>query len=145
MANRGIKIVKEGFPITETNPANMVFTSGRGVLGFRSENDVTDSTDVNGEIETEFDHGLTYLPHVKVRVTNRAGQLIDVPNQWESDWNIDFVLEENFYYYVDDDKVYLKAYVHRYEPIMGGDDLPVVGQSYTFQVLLYFNEMNEEV
>lgn len=145
MADRGIKIVKEGFPITETDPENMIFTSAKGVLGWRLTTTKTESTDSNGKIDTYYDHNLGYVPQVVVRVTNRAGQKIDVPNQWESDWNVDFVLEENFYFYVDNDKVYLKAYVHRYEPIMGGDDIDVSGQSYTFDVILYFNELNDEV
>lgn len=142
---RGIKIVKSGFDVkTETDPENMIFTSELGALGFRKVVNVTDQTDANGKIEAEYSHNLGYIPLVAVSVTNYDGDKIIVPGKWESDWVGGEVLEENFYFYVDNSKIYVKVYVHHYEPIQGGSDTDLSGQSYTFEIIIYFNELNDE-
>lgn len=141
-----LKIAKEGDVREITDPEKLRFDSGKSILGLRGKQKITESTDVNGKIDTSYTHGLGYVPIVLVFVTTIDGKKVAVPNKWESDYvpDTDFVLEENFYFYVDDDKVYVKSYTHRYEPIMGGDDFDINGQSYTFEIMIYFNELNDE-
>jgi len=151
--NRGFKIVKSGFPITETDPENLIFTSGKGVLGWKETIEITDTTDANGKLEETYNHGYGYVPIIFVYVTTASGTKIAVPSQWNEsivvyvpgDGNVTFIREENFYCYWDDENIYVKAYTHRYEPIMGGDDVNISGQSYTFEVIIYFNELTNEV
>ena len=141
----GIKISKSGYDAkTEMNPENLIFTSAFGALGWRSTVDIEGTTDANGKIEAEYTHNLGYIPMIFVYVTNNAGQKIAVPSKWESTWDADETLEENFYWYVYGTKIYVKAYSHHYQPIMGGTDTALVGTTYTFQAIIYFNEMNDE-
>lgn len=143
MADQGMKIVKSGFPITETNPKNMVFTSAKGVLGTREVVVVNTTTNASGIVNTFDTHGLGYVPIVEVWVINKFGIRMVVPNQWQTNFG-DYIVEENFYYYVDNNKVYLKVYAYQYEPIQGGDMFELNGQAYVFEIIYYFNELNDE-
>lgn len=139
-----LKVSKSGDVRTENNPENLVFDSGKSTLGFREKVIKQTTTDGNGKVDTNYQHGLEYVPIVLVFVTTRGGKKIAVPNQWEAGWGKEEVLEENFYYYVDDDKVYLQAYAHHYEPWQGGEDTPLSNQNYNFEINFYFNELNDE-
>lgn len=141
----GFKISKPGYDVrTETDLENLVFTSGKGALGWRSTQTVTATTDANGKIETTHAHNLGYVPMAFVYVINRASQQIACPNKWETEYSETEVMEENFYFYVDDTYVYLKAYAHHYEPTQGGSDTNLANQQYSFKVVIYFNELNDE-
>lgn len=141
--NTGLKISKPGYSITETDPINLIFTSARGVFGYRQTKDVTLTTGADGKVEGSHNHAFGYVPIVTVLVTTYGGSRIMVPNQWVTGWGLDERLEENFYYYLDANFVYLKVYSHHYQLIMGGDDTPLV-QAYTFKIIYFYNELNNE-
>lgn len=145
MADYGLKFTKPGFDVKgETNPTRMIFTSARGVLGTREKVLMPGSTDSNGKLELQYRHALGYIPMVFVEVTTTDGVKLAVPNQYQYNYDSNYVQDENFYYYVDDTNVYVKAYVQRYEPIMGGDMFDVSGQAFTFEATVFFNELSEE-
>jgi len=141
----GMKISKEGYDVkTTTNPENLVFTSAKGVLGWRSTQTISGQTDANGVMTAEYTHNLGYIPMVFSFVTTYGGKLIMVPNSWETTWDGDEQLLERFYFYVDETKIYVKAVAYHYQPVMGGSTTNLAGQTYNFQAVIYFNELNDE-
>lgn len=141
----GIQVSKYGYDVlSDTDPEHMIFTSGKGTLGYRERVTISGTTDANGEISATYAHNLGYVPLAFGFVTNYASQRIAVPNQWQSDWPVDEVLEENFHFYVDDTYIYVTAYAHHYEPIMGGTDTALASQDYDFDIIIYFNELSDE-
>lgn len=141
----GLKISKPGFDVkTETNHENMIFTTDLGTLGWRSTQTVTGITNDEGIVELEYSHNLGYVPMVFVNVTTRDGTKIMVPNSWETTWSDTEQLSESFEFYVDNSKIYFKAYIYHYEPIQGGSSTTVPDQEYNFEAIIYFNELNDE-
>ena len=145
MADYGLKFTKPGYDVEgETDPSKMIFTSARGVLGLREKVLITSSTDSNGQLNKSYRHGLGYVPMAFVEVTTSNGFKLAVPNQMQFDYDSNYVQEENFYWYVDNTNLVVKAYVQRYEPIMGGDMYDVSGIVFTFEATIFFNELTEE-
>lgn len=141
----GIKISKPGFDVkTETNPENLIFTSAKGVLGWRSTQTISGQTGADGIMTAEYTHSLGYIPMIFCFVTTYGGKLIMAPNSWETTWDGDEQLLERFYFYVDATKIYVKAVAYHYQPVMGGSTTNLAGQTYNFQAVIYFNELNDE-
>lgn len=141
-----LKITKPGYEVdTETNLKNFIFTTERGVFGYRSSTTRTASTNSSGLLSTTHNHAFGYVPIPIIQVTTWDGTKLRVPNSHYSAWSPSEKLEEIFYYNIDQSNVYLYAYAHHYEPVMGGSDTNLSGQSYTFEITYFFNEISDEV
>jgi hypothetical protein len=145
--NTGLKIAKPGYSIATTDPTNLIFTSSRGVFGYRQIKNITLTTGADGKVEGSHNHAFGYIPMVIVSVTTYGGSRIFVPNQWNTGWDRfgEAMLEENFYYYLDANYIYLKVYAHHYQLMQGGDDTPLSSRAYIFRIVYFYNELNEEV
>lgn len=147
--NHGIKVSKEGFDVeSEKNLKNFIFHSARGVYGFRSIQEVAIVTNASGEASGELSHDFGYVPQCIVSVQNYDDIRVIVPNDWKY-YRLNASKEtiegsESFTYQVDATKVYVQASVSEYNLDLDTTDYPN-GQSYTFRVILLFNEISEEV
>jgi|GEM_PF-6466093 len=147
--NHGIKASKEGFDVeSEKNLKNFIFHSARGVYGFRSIQEVTIVTNASGEASGEITHDFGYVPQCIVSVQNYDDIRVMVPNDWKY-YRLNGSKEtiegsEGFTYQVDATKVYVQATVSEYNMDLDTTDYPS-GQSYTFRIILLFNEISEEV
>lgn len=142
MGDYGLKVSKPNKDVlTATDVQDLVFTSGKNVLGIRQITNYTVTTDSNGEVDETHAHGFGYIPIAFVFVTTYSGKVLVVPNEGEESWSMTELLSELFKFEIDGTNIRLRVYAHHYEDFMGGTDTPLSGQNYTFKVIYFYNEL----
>lgn len=149
----GILISKylEDALVSKNDPTKLVFTTGKGVLGIRQIVTYTATTDSNGDIDTTFNHNFGYTPICIVR-TNSYDHIqspsveVKLPVVWRTDFQdaghdptevYEFfqfkVYENTFRMIVHAEKFSWDTFENSY----------IVGKSYTFKVIYFYNEMSD--
>jgi hypothetical protein len=129
-----------------TDPKELVFTSGRGVLGIHSQETVEGTTDSNGEINVTSNHGIGYTPIVVVTTEAYDGNRVVLPAEWRSFYqngmSETIEVTERFNVKIDGTKVRITVYAFEYnhDTTVSTD---LASRNYSFEVYYYFNELVE--
>jgi hypothetical protein len=147
--DHGIKVSKEGYSVlSEKNLKNLIFSSAKGVYGFKEIQTLEVTTNASGAASGEITHGFGYVPQCIVSVQNYEDIRVMVPNEWKYYYlnpsRETMEGSESFTYQVDSSKVYVQVSVSEFNLDLFETTYPN-GQKYTFRVILLFNEISEEI
>jgi hypothetical protein len=133
----------------------MVFTSSRGVLGLRTSVTYSGTTNASGNISITQPHGFGYVPITIVSYTTistsapnevMAGKRVLLPITWHSYYLnasaelIEVTETATFTLDATNIVITLHAEYYNHDTTDSGD---VVGQTYSFDVYYYFNEITD--
>lgn len=131
-----------------TDPKELVFTSGKGVLGIHSNDTVSGTTDASGNINTTKNHGIGYTPIVLITTTAYDGNRVVFPAEWHSYYlngSHELIeVTERFNAKIDGTKIRIVIHAEYYNhDLLSGGDL--ASRNYDCEVYYMFNELIETV
>lgn len=142
----GIKITKPTYDVkTETDIKNKIFDSEKNVLGHRETVTINVTTGSNGIGTGTYTHNYGYVPIAIGYVDNYADTRLMIPQEIQTMWSFTENLEEVFQMDITSTTIVCKVYAHHYETTQGGADTNLANHTYTFTVVIFYNEMSETV